>query len=399
MLVIFVATLTMMLETLPELDEYVSETQWALIEGVCVFIFTVELLVKLVVTPINKLHYFFVSPMNLIDLVAILPFYLTLFTSAFAPVECWTGFLVVGRGEYNRTAALDCETVSSSSLTFLRAFRLARVIRVLKLGNFSAGVKVFTVAIMKSTPQLVAIFFFMMIAMIIFSSAIFYAETGCDDDTGVEQVDSACARQKSHFRSIPATTWWCIVTMTTVGYGDMYPTTEFGKVIAVPTMLAGILIFALPITVIGSNYEAAFHNEVMRRLITELQLSIKQHFKTKSEITLADVQRLTKKWSSRWTADHAQLYERLEMMWDMYDLTLDGQLDGSLSKRQMAKLIEDLRLQIEDNVQMQPGDNSPSQRMLMVDHEGMRPHMMPIVNRGLGRDGLGTRRPSPTVGS
>jgi potassium voltage-gated channel Shaker-related subfamily A protein 1 len=52
------------------------------------------------------------------------------------------------------------------------------------------------------------------------------------------------------------------VTMTTVGYGDMYPTTGIGKIIAVPTMLAGILIFALPITVIGSNYETAYHNEV-----------------------------------------------------------------------------------------------------------------------------------------
>ena len=83
-----------------------------------------------------------------------------------------------------------------------------------------------------------------------------------DDETGDAQADSLCAKQKSHFRSIPATTWWCIVTMTTVGYGDMYPVTVFGKVIAVPTMLAGILIFALPITVIGSNYETAYHNEV-----------------------------------------------------------------------------------------------------------------------------------------
>ena len=105
-----------------------------------------------------------------------------------------------------------------------------------------------------------AIFFFMMIAMIVFSSMMYYAEFGCTEASPSE--DDECFTQKQKFSSIPATMWWCIVTMTTVGYGDMYPTTGIGKIIAVPTMLAGILIFALPITVIGSNYETAYHNEV-----------------------------------------------------------------------------------------------------------------------------------------
>ena len=111
-----------------------------------------------------------------------------------------------------------------------------------------------------SPSQLVAIFFFMMIAMIVFSSMMYYAEFGCTEDAN--NPDDECFTQKQKFSSIPATMWWCIVTMTTVGYGDMYPTTGIGKIIAVPTMLAGILIFALPITVIGSNYETAYHNEV-----------------------------------------------------------------------------------------------------------------------------------------
>jgi hypothetical protein len=95
--------------------------------------------------------------------------------------------------------------------------------------------------------------------MIVFSSMMYYAEFGCTE-SGAEGDE--CLSQKQKFSSIPATMWWCIVTMTTVGYGDMYPTTGIGKIIAVPTMLAGILIFALPITVIGSNYETAYHNEV-----------------------------------------------------------------------------------------------------------------------------------------
>ena len=336
MVVILIATLAMVLETVDDLNQYINEKEWAVIEAVCVVIFTIELIIKLFVTPVRKLHLFFFSVMNLVDVVAILPFYLTLLTSAGSSEECWTGFLTVFRDNgLNVTSGVDCSTTGGTSFTFLRAFRLARVMRVLKLGNFSAGVKVFTVAIMKSTPQLVAIFFFMMIAMIVFSSIMctahhhpphhrpphlkatavhyptrYYAETGCNADAVAVAAGAddavACVKQKESFSSIPMTMWWCvvtttvpaprlqrraaapprislgrcIVTMTTVGYGDMVPKSPVGMVIAVPTMLAGILIFALPITVIGSNYEAAFHNEAPPPpgLPTTLQLPPAQAF-------------------------------------------------------------------------------------------------------------------------
>ena len=140
---------------------------------------------------------------HLVDVVAILPFYLTLLTSAGSSEECWTGFLTVFRDNgLNVTSGVDCSTTGGTSFTFLRAFRLARVMRVLKLGNFSAGVKVFTVALIRSVPQLIALLFFMLIAMILFSSAIFFAE-----NPGPAEGD---------FRSIPDSCWWTIVTMTTV---------------------------------------------------------------------------------------------------------------------------------------------------------------------------------------
>jgi len=380
MVVIFVATLAMVLETVTELLPYITEKAWALVEMICVTLFTIELCIKLFVQPVKKLPNFFLSPMNWVDIVAILPFYLTLVTDIGLPIECATGFLTVFQDpSLNITGAVAtglCGSASStSSFAFLRAIRLARVMRVLKLGNFSAGVKVFTVAIMKSTPQLVAIFFFMMIAMIVFSSMMYYAEFGCTEDAN--NPDDECFTQKQKFSSIPATMWWCIVTMTTVGYGDMYPTTGIGKIIAVPTMLAGILIFALPITVIGSNYETAYHNEVMRRLIDDIVAGIKEHFKTKTEkgeteeVTLKEVQTLAKKWSSRWTADHAQLFERLEMVWEVYDLELDGEVDGTLTKSQIDKLINDLRMQIDDSVVHQPndGDDNANAPLVVFDKQ------------------------------
>jgi hypothetical protein len=66
-----------------------------------------------------------------------------------------------------------------------------------------------------------------------------------------------CA-DKSQYDSIVRTAWWCVVTMTTVGYGDVVPLTTEGKIVATFTMLGGILILALPITVIGSNFNIEY---------------------------------------------------------------------------------------------------------------------------------------------
>ena len=64
--------------------------------------------------------------------------------------------------------------------------------------------------------------------------------------------------EESPFESIPAACWWCIVTMTTVGYGDMYPTGWIGKLLGCVVMMFGILVIALPITVIGSNFAVVY---------------------------------------------------------------------------------------------------------------------------------------------
>lgn len=73
-----------------------------------------------------------------------------------------------------------------------------------------------------------------------------------------------CA-DKSKFESIPATAWWCVVTMTTVGYGDVVPLTTEGKLVAMLTMIGGILILALPITVIGSNFNIEYENSEQQK--------------------------------------------------------------------------------------------------------------------------------------
>lgn len=76
---------------------------------------------------------------------------------------------------------------------------------------------------------------------------MFYCEVGTNSDGG--------------FNSIPATFWWSIVTMTTVGYGDMYPITTMGKLIAGLTAIWGIVLIALPVAVIGSNFAVIYQDE------------------------------------------------------------------------------------------------------------------------------------------
>jgi len=225
---------------------------------------------------------------------------------------------------------------------------------------------------------LLALLIAMFISMLVFSAIVYYMEDMCDEEDTNPQSAQLCISQKAKFRSIPSTFWWCIATMTAVGYGDMAPVTTAGKLFGAVTMLIGILVFSLPITVIGSNYEHAYHTEVMRRLVGELETGIEQIFKTTAEkrqragappdpvamVSLIQVQELTKRWSSNWSADHTHLWERISLMWDMYDIRLDGRFDGALTQTQAAKLFKDLKKQLDDRYS--PLDND--QPLVHFDH-------------------------------
>jgi hypothetical protein len=101
------------------------------------------------------------------------------------------------------------------------------------------------------------------VSVIIFSSIIWLMErpdsslitdhlcvtTGMCDETRVGGMQAIC------FGTIPSCFWWCLTTMTTVGYGDCYPITIPGKMLSVVVMMSGIMLLALPITVLGSNFE------------------------------------------------------------------------------------------------------------------------------------------------
>ena len=154
-----------------------------MIEAVCISWFSFEYLIRFICSP-NKWK-FFISVLNVIDLVAILPFYITL------PMEDPSG--------------------SVSSLAILRCVRLVRVFRIFKLSRYSRGLQILGHTFKASLRELGLLLFFLVVGVILFSSAVYYAEFG-------NAVDN-------DFQSIPHSFWWAIITMTTVGYGDMAPKT------------------------------------------------------------------------------------------------------------------------------------------------------------------------------
>jgi len=190
----------------------------------------------------------------LIDLLAILPYFLTLILAN-----------------------------SSVNLAFLRTLRLLRVFRIFKLGKYSSGLKMFVTVLFRSKEALAVMVFFVILAMVLFGSVVFFAEGGTwtvDSDhpdgfyqrLSFDQVNT----ERSPFRSIAASFWWVIVTVTTVGYGDFYPTSPGGKAIGAFTMVSGILVLALPITVISSNYSTEVAAQQARTNLKELEVQTKR---------------------------------------------------------------------------------------------------------------------------
>lgn len=187
-------------ETIPDLK---PETKNLLhqIEIVCVVIFTIEYVLRIYVAD-NKPKFIF-SFFGIIDLLAILPFYLSL-----------------GLG-----------------LASLRALRFLRLFRILKLARYNRAIQNFSRAI-KSAKEEIMLFFFITLMLIYFAAVgIYYFEHEA---------------QPEHFSSVFDSLWWAIITLTTVGYGDVYPITIGGRVFTFVLLLIGLGIVAIPTGIISS---------------------------------------------------------------------------------------------------------------------------------------------------
>ncbi|XP_048829128.1 potassium voltage-gated channel subfamily C member 1 isoform X1 [Brienomyrus brachyistius] len=192
------------------------------IEGVCVVWFTFEFLMRVTFCP-DKLE-FIRNTLNIIDFVAILPFYLE-----------------VGLSGLSDKAAKDV-------LGFLRVVRFVRILRIFKLTRHFVGLRVLGHTLRASTNEFLLLIIFLALGVLIFATMIYYAER-----IGAKPNDPR-ASEHTHFKNIPIGFWWAVVTMTTLGYGDMYPQTWSGMLVGALCALAGVLTIAMPVPVIVNNF-------------------------------------------------------------------------------------------------------------------------------------------------
>jgi voltage-gated potassium channel len=161
--------------------------------------------------PISGRLRYSVTPLALVDLMAFLPFYLTIFT-------------------------LD--------LRFVRILRLMSLFRMFKIARYMQALSIFRRVILERKEQLVLSFLFILFILVIISFVMFYVEHDAQPDK---------------FSSIPATMWWGIATLTTVGYGDIVPVTTAGKLLGGLFAIAGIGLLALPAGILSSGFFELLH--------------------------------------------------------------------------------------------------------------------------------------------
>jgi len=200
---IALSILIIIIDSVPRMHEHYGSTLLSF-EVVITLVFTIEYLLRIWSSE-RRLNTI-LKPMSIIDLLAILPLYISF---AF-PVAAGT------------------------NLTFLRSLRLLRIFRSLKLVRYLHTLSAIRYALVERLSELIAIFSVGAILLLITSCFMYFIEPGT-------------------FESIPKALWWAAATMTTVGYGDIYPVTFVGRILGAFVMALGIAFIALPTAVIGSS--------------------------------------------------------------------------------------------------------------------------------------------------
>ena len=224
----------------------------------------------------STIGYFF-QMKNIIDFVAILPFYISIIVSG-----------------------------SDASLSFIRALRLFRIVRAFNM-NASAGVTNLIIkTVQESLEVILLLMFFSSMIIIIFGSIIVDAESG-KYTISEEYPSGAYVRrgvdgndERTPFVSTIMGMYWAVITMTTVGYGDIVPVSDVGRLLAVACAFVGVLFMALPISILGANFTVQYQRLSAqqrrdRKKRTTMMLAKKASLKTGKSINLGELELIDKK--------------------------------------------------------------------------------------------------------
>lgn len=202
-------------DTLPVENEDTSKTvphpALLMIDLICVTFFTLEFFTRFAFCP-RKIQ-FITALQNIIDFVAIVPDYIEFIIHAIYPTETELPFM-----------------------DFIVILRMLRLCRIFRLIRHVPGLWILLYTLKASFNELLLMFVFLLIGMVVFASLIHFAEG------------------KKGFDNIPIGFWWSVVTMTTVGYGDMHPKTAFGYIIGSLCAISGLLMIAFTVPIIVSNF-------------------------------------------------------------------------------------------------------------------------------------------------
>jgi len=199
---------------------------FSFIELFSILIFSTEYIIRFWV---SDLHYTTLSPYKarikylfsfygIVDLIAILPFYLPLLIPL----------------------------VFNIDLRFLRTFRLLRLFRMFKLANYSESLQLLVNVFKEKKNDLITTFVVTFIILIITSTLMYELEHTVQPDK---------------FPNVFATLWWAVATLTTIGYGDVFPITAMGKILAGFTAILGIGLVAIPTGILSSGFVEAINNK------------------------------------------------------------------------------------------------------------------------------------------
>ena len=206
---IIVSLITFSIDTLPDLSPHSKEIL-SLIEVITISIFTLEYILRLVVS-VKRIRFIF-SFYGLIDLAAILPFFI----------------------------------VSGLDLRAVRIFRLLRLVRILKLLKYNQAIERFHRALVIVKEELILFSLVALIMLYVSAIGIYYFE---------HEV------QPEQFKSVFNSLWWAVTTLTTVGYGDMYPITAGGRIFTFFVLMIGLGIVAVPTGLVASALSQARDEE------------------------------------------------------------------------------------------------------------------------------------------
>ncbi|XP_076870204.1 delayed-rectifier potassium channel regulatory subunit KCNS2 isoform X2 [Brachyhypopomus gauderio] len=242
--VVLMSIATMCINSIPEYQVYdenempIEDPTMHTLEIFCICWFTFEVVTRMLLAPNHRK--FFLHPLNMIDIISVVPIYITLFFDLVAGGESELGN--VGK--------------------VVQVLRLMRIFRVLKLARHSTGLRSLGATLRHSYREVGILLLYLAVGVSVFSGIAYTAEY--EEDVGLD--------------TIPDCWWWGTVSMTTVGYGDVVPVTVAGKLAASGCILGGMLVVALPITIIFNKFSHFYRKQ------KALEASVRNNNKKKANM-------------------------------------------------------------------------------------------------------------------